>query len=81
MTKDYSKAEEVILPEGYDNPVWVVDLMRTIGAVYTSSQARRLIASESVWVDKDLVTDFKRAISWQKGTTIKVGKDRIYRLG
>lgn len=78
--KDYSQAEEVVLPEGYDNPVWVVDLMRTIGAVQTSSEARRLISSGAVWVNRERITDFKATVSWQQGMTIKVGKHRIYRL-
>lgn len=78
--KDYSQAQEAVLPSGYNNPVWIVDMLQTLGAVKSSSEARRLIQSGAVWLEQDRITDFKATISWTPGMTIKVGKHRIYRL-
>ena len=78
--KDYSKAQEVKLPDGIDNPIWVVDLLKAIGAIKTSSEAKRLIEANGLAIDGETITDFKASISWQSGMIIKAGKHRIYRL-
>ena len=78
--KDYSKAQSVSLPSDTANPLWIVDLIKEIGAVKTSSEAKRLIESKAVLIDGEPVSDFKAEIKWKSGMTIKVGKHRIYRL-
>jgi len=78
--KDYSKAQEVALPAATQNPIWIVELLKILGAVASSSEARRLIDGKAVHVDEQTVTDFKAEISWQSGTIIKVGKHRIYKI-
>lgn len=77
--KDYSQAQEISL-DGVTNPILIIDLLRTIDAVKTSSEARRLIEGNAVRIDDELITDFKAAIHWKSGTTIKVGKHRIYKV-
>jgi len=78
--KDYSKATEVALKDGTENPLWIVQLLKDLGAVKTTSEAKRLIESGAVTVDESKVTEFKAAIEWKSGMTIKVGKHRIYKL-
>lgn len=78
--KDYSQATEVALPADFANPVWIVDLLKQLGAVESSSEARRLITGNAVEVDGQKVTDFKAEISWKSGTIIKSGKHRIYKI-
>lgn len=77
--KDYSQAQEISL-NGLTNPILIIDLLRAIDAVKTSSEARRLIEGNAVRVDDELVSDFKAEIRWKSGTTIKVGKHRIYKV-
>jgi tyrosyl-tRNA synthetase len=79
--KDYSKAQEVILPQDTPNPIWIVDLLKVLEAIKTSSEAKRLIESKAVLLDENPVTDFKAMVTWQSGMTIKIGKHRIYKLG
>lgn len=79
--KDYSKANHVSLPENTANPIWVVDLLKALGAIKSSSQAKRLIEAKAVIIDEKPIDDFKATVKWQPGTTIKVGKHRIYRIG
>jgi len=79
--KDYSKAHEVTLAADIPNPVWIVDLLKALGAVPSSSEARRLLEGRAVTVDDQVLTDFKAQVAWQSGTVIKVGKHRIYKLG
>lgn len=77
---DYSKAQEIILPQGTSNPIWIVDLLKILGAIKTSSDAKRLIETKAVSLDEVAVADFKQEIAWKSGMTIKAGKHRIYRL-
>ena len=78
--KDYSKAKEVELPSGFANPVWVVELLRELKAVGSSSEAKRLFESGAVLVDDQVIKEFKAEVLWSSGTVIKVGKHRIYKI-
>lgn len=77
--RDYSQAQEISLG-AIANPIWIVDLLKALDAIKTSSEAKRLIESNAVLVDEEPVTDFKAEIAWKSGMTIKVGKHRIYRI-
>ncbi|MDR3550251.1 MAG: tyrosine--tRNA ligase [Candidatus Babeliales bacterium] len=78
--KDYSKAQEVPFSVECKNPLWIVELLKMLGAVTSSSEARRLIEGKAVHVDGSAVIDFKAEIVWQAGMIIKVGKHRIYKI-
>jgi tyrosyl-tRNA synthetase len=78
--KDYSKAQEFRLPVTTPNPVWIVELLKLLGAVNSSSDARRLIDSGAVSADGVVVNDFKQELKCINGMVIKVGKHRIYKL-
>lgn len=78
--KDYSQANEVNLSADTPNPIWIVDLIKKLGAVKTSSDAKRLIESKSVHVDDQAIEDFKAEIPWNSGMVIKVGKHKIYKI-
>jgi tyrosyl-tRNA synthetase len=77
---DYSHAQVVTLPDGFVNPVWIVELLKVLGAITTSSDAKRLIEAGSVHMDDNVITDFKAVVSWEQGMIIKVGKHRIYKI-
>ncbi len=77
--KDYSQAQEVSLGD-LANPIWIVDLLKALDAIKTSSEAKRLIETGSVSIDEKPVTEFKAEVAWKSGMTIKVGKHRIYRI-
>ncbi|PKN03670.1 tyrosine--tRNA ligase [Candidatus Dependentiae bacterium HGW-Dependentiae-1] len=78
--KDYSAAQEVDMPKELPNPIWIVDLIKALAAIQSSSEARRLIEAGAVSLDEKPVTDFKAEVSWKSGTVVKVGKHRIYRI-
>jgi len=78
--KDYSKAQEIFFAAEVKNPLWIVELLKMLGAVQSSSEARRLIEGKAVHIDEQTVTDFKAEIEWKSGTIIKVGKHRIYKI-
>jgi len=79
---DYSNVKEVDLSsKNTSNPIWIVELLKTLGAIKSSSDARRLIESNAVKIDNNIIKDFKAEINWvSKKTLIKVGKHKIYRL-
>ena len=76
--KDYSQAQEVMVP--LNEPIWVVDLLKKINAIQSSSEAKRLIESGSVHVNNEIISDFKAMFTPTSGTIIKVGKHRIYKV-
>lgn len=78
--KDYSAVAECHLPHGFANPVWIVDLLKAVGAVQSSSDAKRLIEAGAVKIDDVVIKDFKASIAWQSGMLIKSGKLHIYRI-
>lgn len=78
--KDYSAATEVSLPAGTTPDLWIVDLLKLLGAISSSSEAKRLIESKAIEIDQKPVTDFKAIISWKPEMIIKVGKHRIYKI-
>ena len=77
--KDYSQAQEVFL-EFEESEVWIVDVLKKLEAVESSSEAKRLIESGSVMVNDQVFKDFKGYIEVTTGTIIKVGKHRIYKI-
>jgi len=79
--KDYSQAQVVPVPPHVANPLWIVDLLKILQAISSSSEARRLIDSGAVIIDGNVISDFKSEIRWQANMVIKVGKHRIYRIG
>ena len=78
--KDYSHAQEVALPKHVPNPVWIVDLIKSLGAIETSSEAKRLIESGAVHIDDEIIKDFKKQVAFTSGMIVKVGKHRIYKI-
>lgn len=77
--KDYSAAQEVrlLLPS---LEIWIVDLLKALDAIASSSDAKRLIESGAVLIDEKAITDFKALIKAHTGMIVKVGKHRIYKL-
>lgn len=78
--RDYTKANEVGLDSSLDNPIWIVSLLKNLGAVKGSSEAKRLLEGGAVEIDGTVVKDFKANVTWKSGMIIKVGKHRIYQI-
>jgi len=78
--KDYSKANEVELPAALKNPVWIVELLKSLGSVKSSSEAKRLMEGGAVFIDGEQIKDFRAEVTFKSGMLVKVGKHRIYRI-
>ena len=65
---------------GTKNPIWIVELLKLLGAIKTTSEGKRLIESNAVKINEEVIKDFKSEIEWKSGMTVKVGKHRIYKL-
>lgn len=77
--KDLSKAQEFFL-EDISEQIWIVDLLKKVGAVASSSDARRLIESGAIQIDEVSLKDFKAMITVKPGMILKAGKHKIYKL-
>lgn len=78
--KDYSQATSITVPITTPTKIWIVDFLKLLDAVKSSSEARRLIEAGAVKIDDHAITDFKATIEWKVGTTVKVGKHRIFKI-
>lgn len=78
--QDYSQAQEVHILGKIESPVWIVTLLKELGAITTSSEAKRLIESKAVHVDGQTITEFKAEVTCTQGMIVKVGKHRIYKI-
>lgn len=78
--QDYSHATPVTLPTELSQPCWVVDLLKALGAIASSSEAKKLIESGAVLINDEPVAEFKANVTVNAGDIIKVGKKRIYKL-
>lgn len=77
---DYSKAQEIRLDASVKDPIWIIELLKLIGAIKSSSEGSRLVSEGAVHVEGEKIADFKANISLKDGMIIKVGKHRIYKL-
>ncbi len=59
---------------------WIVDLLKQIGVVTSSSEAKRLIEAGSVELDGKSVASFNEKVTWQEKSTLRAGKKHLYRL-
>ncbi len=78
--KDYSQATEVELKKDFKNPVWIVDLLKELKAVASSSDAKRLIESGAVSIDNQEIKEFKAEVYWKSGLIVKVGKHKFFKI-
>ncbi|KKP24388.1 MAG: Tyrosine-tRNA ligase [candidate division TM6 bacterium GW2011_GWF2_28_16] len=78
--KDYTQAQEVGLPKDFKKIIWIVDLLKELKAVNSTSDAKRLIESGAIFVDDVQIKDFKAEVSWAVGTIVKAGKHKIYKI-
>ena len=60
--------------------LWIIDLLKRLNAVESSSAARRLVKDGAVTVNGSKIKDFHENVLLKAGTTIKVGKHKFYRL-
>ncbi len=77
--KDYSSAKEIKIAKSNEK-IWIVDLLKNLKVIQTSSEGKRLISSRSVSIDGELVEDFKAQVVQKSGLIIKAGKHKIYKL-
>jgi len=78
--QDYSKATPVSIPHDWLNPTWIVDILKFLKAVSSSSEARRLIEAGAVKIDDESIKDVHAKIQVKTDMYIKIGKHRIYRF-
>lgn len=78
--KDFSNAQEVDCSKFFGQETWIVDLLKFLGAVTSSSEARRLIEPGAVAINQDKISDFHAKIKIKSGDIIKVGKHKFYKL-
>ena len=78
--KDYSQVQKVDCQPLLGKEVWVVDILKYLGATSSTSDARRLIEAGAVSVNEEKITDFARQITVHSDMLFKVGKHRFYKI-
>ena len=78
--KDFSHAQEADCAQLIGKETWIVDILKHLKAVESTSEARRLIEAGAVSLNEEKLKDFKAQISLEPGMLIKVGKHRFYKV-
>ncbi|MBN2266931.1 MAG: tyrosine--tRNA ligase [Candidatus Babeliaceae bacterium] len=76
--RDFEAAQEVVF--AVSETLKIIDLLKRLDAVSSSSEARRLISEGAVTINGEKVTDVYTSIVLTDGMRIKVGKRRFYRV-
>ncbi len=63
-----------------EKEIWIVDLLKRIGASSSTSDARRLIEQGAVSVDSQKISDFNLKILSGRGSLVKAGKKKFIKL-
>lgn len=78
--RDFSAAQEVTLAPNTPNPIWLVDLLKILNVISSSSEGRRLIEQGAVSIDGTVIKDFKAEATIRSGMIIKAGKHKIFKV-
>jgi tyrosyl-tRNA synthetase len=77
--RDYTHAQPVDFLL-FSEPLWVIDILKKLEAISSSSDGRRLIQAGAVTIDGEKIMDFKAILTLKPGAHIKVGKHKFYKL-
>lgn len=78
--RDYSNITKINCSIFKDTKIWIVELLKYVGAINSTSQARDLILQGAISINNHKIIDFKAQIQICTGDVLKVGKHRFYRL-
>lgn len=78
--KDYSHAQKVDCKDLLGKDLWIVDILKHLGAASTNSDARRLIEAGAVSLNEKKLTDPSMQLTLEPDMLIKVGKHRFYKV-
>lgn len=76
--RDYSQAVEARVQ--LHQEIWIVDLLKQLKVVSSSSEARRLIESGAVSIDGNPIAEFNAKIVCTPNAILKAGKHKIFKL-
>jgi tyrosyl-tRNA synthetase len=76
--KEFTHAQKIEVAHKENTEIWIVELLKLIGAIKTSSEAKRLIESNAVEIDGILIDDFSSKIICKNGIKLRVGKHKFY---
>jgi tyrosyl-tRNA synthetase len=77
--RDLSVAQEVAVAN-IQNPIWIIDLLKQLNLIGSSSDGRRLIEQGGLSIDGQVIKDFKIEVNLTDGMIIKAGKHKIVKL-
>lgn len=78
--RDHTAAQEIGLPEGTSSHLWIIDLLKALQLIATTSEGKRLIEQGAVSIDGKTVSNFKDEIDIVDGMIIKAGKHKIVKV-
>lgn len=78
--RDHTAAQEVSLPKDTTSPLWIVQLLKDLNAIKTTSDGKRLIEQGAVSIDGEVIKDFKAEITLENGMIVKAGKHKIFKV-
>lgn len=77
--RNLSVAQEVGVAD-IQSPIWIIDLLKQLKLIGSSSDGRRLIQQGGLSIDGQIIKDFKTQVGLTNGMVIKAGKHKIVKL-
>lgn len=76
--KEFTHAQKIEVAHKENTEIWIVELLKLVSVIKTSSEAKRLIESNAVEIDGVLISDFSSKIMCKSGIKLRVGKHKFY---
>jgi len=76
--REFSHATQITVPYHINELVWIVDLLKSINAIQSSSEAKRLLMQGAVELNGTVITDFNAKIQMENNMQLRVGKHKMY---
>jgi tyrosyl-tRNA synthetase len=80
QNKEFTHALAFSVPYKIGESVWIVDLLKTIKAIETSSEGKRLIEQGAIELNDAVITEFKALVQCEADMRLRVGKHRFFVL-
>lgn len=78
--QDYSQAHEVQLLANNPSKLWIVELLKQLKVIDTTSQGKRLIEAGAISIDGHKVMNFQQEVALTSGMILKAGKHKIFKI-
>jgi tyrosyl-tRNA synthetase len=76
--REFTHAEEREIPHAQGSTIWIVELLKELNAISSSSEAKRFIEQGAIELDGTIIKDFSAQILLRTDMHLRVGKQKYF---